>query len=83
MWRTGEIRRLHRSEQIPIRAIARKLGSGRNAVRRTVLCDAGAWPPPEPSGPPVRFRRLVSGWGRFRWRPGAINRWRRVVPSPR
>lgn len=38
----AEIRRLHRSEQMPIRAIARHLGISRNTVRRAV---AGSAPP--------------------------------------
>lgn len=43
----AEIRRLHRSERMPIRAIARKLGVGRNTVRRAVGAD----------GPPRYVRR--------------------------
>lgn len=36
----AEIRRLHRSEQMPIRVIARKLGISRNTVRRAIADDA-------------------------------------------
>ena len=36
----AEIRRLHRTEQMPIRAIARKLGIARNTVRRAIADDA-------------------------------------------
>ncbi len=36
----AEIRRLHRSEEIPIKAIVRKLGVSRNAVRRALAADA-------------------------------------------
>lgn len=35
----AEIRRLHRSEQMPIKAICRKLGVSRNAVRRALARD--------------------------------------------
>ncbi len=35
----AEIRRLHRSEQVPIKAICRKLGVSRNAVRRALPRD--------------------------------------------
>ena len=38
----AEIRRLHRAEGMPVRAIARKLGMGRNTVRRAL---AAAGPP--------------------------------------
>jgi transposase len=46
----AEIRRLHRAEGVPIRAIARRLGVGRNTVRRAL----GA------AGPP-RYRRAAKG----------------------
>ncbi|WP_031488144.1 IS21 family transposase [Streptomyces bicolor] len=36
----AEIRRLHRAEQMPIRAIARHLGISRNTVRRALTSDA-------------------------------------------
>ena len=36
----AEIRRLHRSEEMPIKAIVRKLGVSRNAVRRALGADA-------------------------------------------
>jgi Helix-turn-helix domain len=42
----AEIRRLHRAEGLPVRAIARRLGVGRNTVRRALASD----------GPP-RYRR--------------------------
>ncbi|MGH8918238.1 MAG: helix-turn-helix domain-containing protein, partial [Actinomycetes bacterium] len=35
----AEIRRLHRAEGMPIRAIARKLGLGRNTVRRALAAE--------------------------------------------
>ena len=35
----AEIRRLHRAEQMPIKAIARRLGVGRNTVRRALAAD--------------------------------------------
>jgi transposase len=35
----AEIRRLHRAEKMPIRAIARQLGVGRNTVRRALAAD--------------------------------------------
>jgi transposase len=46
----AEIRRLHRAEQMPIRAIARKLGIARNTVRRAI---AGNEPP--------KYRRAPKG----------------------
>jgi transposase len=46
----AEIRRLHRAEGMPIRAIARQLGVGRNTVRRALAAD----------GPP-KYRRAVKG----------------------
>jgi transposase len=36
----AEIRRLHRSEEMPIKAIVRQLGVSRNAVRRALAADA-------------------------------------------
>ncbi len=46
----AEIRRLHRAEGMPVRAIARKLGMGRNTVRRALAADA-----------PPRYRRPAKG----------------------
>jgi transposase len=46
----AEIRRLHRAEGMPIRAIARQLGVGRNTVRRALAAD----------GPP-KYQRLAKG----------------------
>ena len=46
----AEIRRLHRAEGMPVRAIARKLGLGRNTVRRALASD----------GPP-RYQRPAKG----------------------
>ncbi|WP_346139466.1 helix-turn-helix domain-containing protein, partial [Saccharopolyspora erythraea] len=46
----AEIRRLHRCEGMPIRAIARRLGVGRNTVRRALSAE----------GPP-RYRRPAKG----------------------
>jgi transposase len=46
----AEIRRLHRAEQMPIRAIARKLGIARNTVRRAVAGDA-----------PPKYQRAAKG----------------------
>jgi transposase len=46
----AEIRRLHRAEGMPIRAIARRLGVGRNTVRRALAAE----------GPP-QYRRAVKG----------------------
>lgn len=46
----AEIRRLHRAERMPIRAIARKLGVGRNTVRRALAAE----------GPP-RYQRPAKG----------------------
>ncbi len=36
----AEIRRLHRAEQVPIKAIARRLRVSRNAVRRAIVRDS-------------------------------------------
>lgn len=36
----AEIRRLHRAEEMPARARARKLGISRNTVRRAIVDDA-------------------------------------------
>jgi transposase len=44
----AEIRRLHRAEGMPVRAIARRLGMGRNTVRRALAAD----------GPPKYVRPL-------------------------
>jgi transposase len=46
----AEIRRLHRAEGMPVRAIARKLGVGRNTVRRALAAE----------GPP-RYQRPAKG----------------------
>ena len=46
----AEIRRLHRSEGMPIKAIARVLGVGRNTVRRALAAE----------GPP-KYRRCSAG----------------------
>src|SRR5215218_7074672 len=46
----AEIRRLHRSEGMPIKAIARVLGLGRNTVRRALAAE----------GPP-KYRRSARG----------------------
>src|SRR5829696_1981270 len=46
----AEIRRLHRSEQMPIKAICRKLGVSRNAVRRALARDD-----------PPKYERSVKG----------------------
>ena len=43
----AEIRRLHRAEGLPIRAIGRRLGVSRNAVRRALASEA----PPRYSRP--------------------------------
>jgi transposase len=45
-----EIRRLHRAEQMPIRAIARKLGISRNTVRRELADNE-----------PLKYRRDPKG----------------------
>lgn len=63
----AEIRRLHRSEEMPIKAIVRKLGVSRNAVRRALAADA----PPKYVRPPKgssvdevepQIRALLTDW---------------------
>jgi DNA invertase Pin-like site-specific DNA recombinase len=46
----AEIRRLHRAEEMPIKAIVRKLGVSRNAVRRALTAEG----PPRYVRPPSR-----------------------------
>ena len=46
----AEIRRLHRAEEMPIKAIVRKLGVSRNAVRRALAAEG----PPRYVRPPSR-----------------------------
>lgn len=46
----AEIRRLHRAEGVPIKAIVRKLGVSRNTVRRALAADE-----------PPRYRRAAEG----------------------
>ena len=46
----AEIRRLHRTEGMPIKAIARQLGVGRNTVRRALAAEA-----------PPRYQRPAKG----------------------
>ena len=63
----AEIRRLHRAEQMPIKAIARLLGVGRNTVRRALAADG----PPRYARPgrgsivdavEPRIRELLGSW---------------------
>jgi transposase len=63
----AEIRRLHRAEGMPIKAIVRKLGVGRNTVRRALAADA----PPSysrPAKPSIvdavepQIRALLAEW---------------------
>lgn len=63
----AEIRRLHRSEGMPIKAIVRKLGVSRNAVRRALSADG----PPKYVRPPrgstvdavePQIRALLGEW---------------------
>jgi transposase len=63
----AEIRRLHRTEQMPVRAIARKLGIARNTVRRAVADDAPPKYQRAPKGSIVdavepRIRELLEQW---------------------
>ncbi len=63
----AEIRRLHRSEGMPIKAIVRKLGISRNAVRKALAADS----PPRYSRPAKgalvdavepQIRQLLGQW---------------------
>jgi transposase len=63
----AEIRRLHRSEGMPIKAVARQLGVGRNTVRRALAADV----PPKYQRPAKgsivdevepRVRELLAEW---------------------
>jgi transposase len=63
----AEIRRLHRSEGMPVKAIVRKLGVSRNAVRRALAAQS----PPKYSRPPKgslvdavepQIRELLGQW---------------------
>jgi transposase len=67
----AEIRRLHRSEGLGIKAIARKLGASKNTVRRALRADEVP-----------RYRRAPKGSivdeaepaGRTAYEPGAVRR---------
>ncbi len=63
----AEIRRLHRSEKMPIRAIARKLGVGRNTVRRALAAEGPPKYARKRKGSIVdavepQIRRLLADW---------------------
>jgi transposase len=63
----AEIRRLHRAEQMPIRAIARKLGISRTTVRRAVASDRPPKYERTPKGSIVdavepKIRELLEVW---------------------
>jgi transposase len=63
----AEIRRLHRSEGMPIRAIARKLGISRTTVQRAVISDRPPKYERAPKGSVVdaaepRIRELLQVW---------------------
>jgi transposase len=70
----AEIRRLHRSEQMPIKAIARVLGCSKNTVKRALAADG----PPcyQRAGPgsvvdevEPRIRELLRAWP---WMPATV-----------
>jgi transposase len=63
----AEIRRLHRSEQMPIRAISRLLGVGRNTVRRALAAEGPPRYARKPGGSIVdaaepQIRSLLAAW---------------------
>jgi len=63
----AEIRRLHRAEGMPIKAIARRLGVGRNTVRRALAADAAPKYERPAKGSIVddvepQIRELLAGW---------------------
>ena len=66
----AEIRRLHRSEGMPIKAIARVMGVGRNTVRRALDSDGPPRYQPPPRGSLVdavelQIRELLRAWPRI------------------
>lgn len=65
----AEIRRLHRGEQVAIKAIARRLGISRNAVRRALASDQ-----------PPRYRRPARGSALDAFEP-AIRELLRATPT--
>jgi len=63
----AEIRRLHRAEQMPIKAIARMMGVSRNTVRRAIVADGPPRYERAPGGSIVdlaepRIRELLQAW---------------------
>ena len=63
----AEIRRLHRAEGMPIRAICRQLGVGRNTVRRALAAEVPPKYQRAPAGSIVdeiepRIRELLTAW---------------------
>jgi transposase len=76
----AEIRRLHRSEGMPIKAIVRKLGVSRNAVRRALAAES----PPKYSRPvrgsladavEPQIRELLAQWPTMTAGAGAKAAW--------
>jgi transposase len=70
----AEIRRLHRSEQMPIKAIARLMGCSKNTVKRALAADGP--PRSQRAGPgsvvdevEPRIRELLRAWP---WMPATV-----------
>jgi transposase len=69
-----EVRRLHRAENMPVKAIARTLGISRNTVKAALASDRPAKYEREPAGSAVdavepRIRELLRAYPSHRARP--------------
>jgi hypothetical protein len=67
----AEIRRLHRAEGMPVKAIVRLLGISRNTVRAALASDA-----------PPKYRGLLGAEHAPCFELAVAAAWRRQVPRP-